>query len=226
MSWMGFEPTIPAFEQAKTVHALDRAATVTGFLYYSPLRYFQFYEYDCEIRADTCTEANVGKLRILKLRVFLLPIPSSLLRTSAAASDDVTRGQFLFIDYLILASSFPSTPPPSYPRAAFNSRPALHLSLSHTTLSLKFLKAKVKQLQFQRYSLLCRATPSSISERGARNGAWRLYFISTLSLKRDRVILMLGCTFLAINVASYLSVPASYDPRYKNCHYWIECLIF
>jgi hypothetical protein len=25
---VGFEPTIPAFEQAKTVHALDRAATV------------------------------------------------------------------------------------------------------------------------------------------------------------------------------------------------------
>jgi hypothetical protein len=27
---VGFEPTIPASEQAKTVHALDRAATVTG----------------------------------------------------------------------------------------------------------------------------------------------------------------------------------------------------
>jgi hypothetical protein len=26
----GFEPTIPAFERAKTVHALDRAATVIG----------------------------------------------------------------------------------------------------------------------------------------------------------------------------------------------------
>jgi hypothetical protein len=30
---MGFEPTIPAFEQAKTVHALDRAATVIGIAY-------------------------------------------------------------------------------------------------------------------------------------------------------------------------------------------------
>jgi hypothetical protein len=28
---VGFEPTIPASERAKTVHALDRAATVTGF---------------------------------------------------------------------------------------------------------------------------------------------------------------------------------------------------
>jgi hypothetical protein len=27
---VGFEPTIPAFEREKTVHALDRAATVIG----------------------------------------------------------------------------------------------------------------------------------------------------------------------------------------------------
>jgi hypothetical protein len=27
---VGFEPTIPAFERAKTVHALDRADSVTG----------------------------------------------------------------------------------------------------------------------------------------------------------------------------------------------------
>jgi hypothetical protein len=30
MRRVAFEPTIPAFETAKTVHALDRAATVTG----------------------------------------------------------------------------------------------------------------------------------------------------------------------------------------------------
>jgi hypothetical protein len=30
MPCVGFEPTIPASERAKTVHALDRAATVTG----------------------------------------------------------------------------------------------------------------------------------------------------------------------------------------------------
>jgi hypothetical protein len=30
MSWVGFEHTIPAFEQAKTFHALDSAATVIG----------------------------------------------------------------------------------------------------------------------------------------------------------------------------------------------------
>jgi hypothetical protein len=30
MAWVGLEPTIPAPERAKTVHALDRSATVTG----------------------------------------------------------------------------------------------------------------------------------------------------------------------------------------------------
>jgi hypothetical protein len=30
MPRVGFEPTIPVFERAKTVHALDRAATVRG----------------------------------------------------------------------------------------------------------------------------------------------------------------------------------------------------
>jgi hypothetical protein len=30
MPWFGFEPTILAFERAKTVRALDRVATVIG----------------------------------------------------------------------------------------------------------------------------------------------------------------------------------------------------
>jgi hypothetical protein len=30
---VGLEPTIPVFEQAKTIHALDRAATVIGLVY-------------------------------------------------------------------------------------------------------------------------------------------------------------------------------------------------
>jgi hypothetical protein len=30
MPRMGFEPTISVFELAKTIHALDRAATVSG----------------------------------------------------------------------------------------------------------------------------------------------------------------------------------------------------
>jgi hypothetical protein len=30
MPWVGFEPTIPASERAKTVHVSDRSDTVTG----------------------------------------------------------------------------------------------------------------------------------------------------------------------------------------------------
>jgi hypothetical protein len=34
MSWVGFEPTIPVFKQAKTFHAIDRTTTVIGqFMY-------------------------------------------------------------------------------------------------------------------------------------------------------------------------------------------------
>jgi hypothetical protein len=32
MPQVGFEPTIPVFEWAKTVHVLDRAATVIGII--------------------------------------------------------------------------------------------------------------------------------------------------------------------------------------------------
>jgi hypothetical protein len=32
MPRVGLEPTIPAFERVKTVHVLDRAATVIGFI--------------------------------------------------------------------------------------------------------------------------------------------------------------------------------------------------
>jgi hypothetical protein len=34
MPQVGFEPTIPVFERAKTAHALDRAANVLGFMYF------------------------------------------------------------------------------------------------------------------------------------------------------------------------------------------------
>jgi hypothetical protein len=36
MTEVGFEPTIPVFEQAKTVHALDSAATVMGVTVTNP----------------------------------------------------------------------------------------------------------------------------------------------------------------------------------------------
>jgi hypothetical protein len=37
MPQVGSEPTIPVFERAKTVHALDRAATVIGLLNMYPM---------------------------------------------------------------------------------------------------------------------------------------------------------------------------------------------
>jgi hypothetical protein len=40
MSQVGFEITIPVFERSKTVHALDRAATVTGMLVKSSTRHY------------------------------------------------------------------------------------------------------------------------------------------------------------------------------------------
>jgi hypothetical protein len=39
MPLVGFEPTIPVFERAKIVHALDLAATVIGALLYSKLKW-------------------------------------------------------------------------------------------------------------------------------------------------------------------------------------------
>jgi phage gp36-like protein len=50
MPWVDFEPTIPAFEQAKTVRALDRAAAVIGAYIYTykyeetVLKILQVYE--------------------------------------------------------------------------------------------------------------------------------------------------------------------------------------
>jgi hypothetical protein len=35
MCRVGFEPTILVFERAKTVHALDRAAIVTGSIFFA-----------------------------------------------------------------------------------------------------------------------------------------------------------------------------------------------
>jgi hypothetical protein len=44
MPQMGFEPTIPVFERAKTVHALDRATTVIDLkiTYHVELRLFLY----------------------------------------------------------------------------------------------------------------------------------------------------------------------------------------
>jgi hypothetical protein len=53
MPRVGFEPTIPVFERAKTVHALDRAATVIGKE--------RFCDDQIKERGDVCN--SMGDLR-------------------------------------------------------------------------------------------------------------------------------------------------------------------
>jgi hypothetical protein len=48
MPWVRFEPTIPASEQAKTVHALDLSATVTGPLSNTPQKFAYKNVWTCE----------------------------------------------------------------------------------------------------------------------------------------------------------------------------------
>jgi hypothetical protein len=61
MPWAGFEPTIPAFERANSVQALDRAATAIGLVYvqlyenpnvYLPRHWFLIYN-------DVCTTVSL-----------------------------------------------------------------------------------------------------------------------------------------------------------------------
>jgi hypothetical protein len=47
MPQVGFEPTIPVIERAKTVHALDRAATVIGGSLHLVNVNSQFYFISC-----------------------------------------------------------------------------------------------------------------------------------------------------------------------------------
>jgi hypothetical protein len=48
MPRVGFEPTIPVFELEKTVHALDRAATVIGTLTYTEFKFSKIH--DCVLK--------------------------------------------------------------------------------------------------------------------------------------------------------------------------------
>jgi hypothetical protein len=53
---MGFEPTIPASERAKTVHGLDRSATVTG-------RLIPFADANLQPNADYCLQQSAKFLK-------------------------------------------------------------------------------------------------------------------------------------------------------------------
>jgi hypothetical protein len=45
MPYVGFEPTIPASKQAKTVHSSDRSATVTGIILVVSVKIFTIMYY-------------------------------------------------------------------------------------------------------------------------------------------------------------------------------------
>jgi hypothetical protein len=61
MPFVGFEPTIPASERAKTVHALDSSATVTGILrYYST----NFREGQGKTMKDPRPSPESGSIRV------------------------------------------------------------------------------------------------------------------------------------------------------------------
>jgi hypothetical protein len=57
MSSVGFEPTIPVLVRATTVHALDRAATVTGVL----LIRFQASELEPGIHEAACEDVRCNQ---------------------------------------------------------------------------------------------------------------------------------------------------------------------
>jgi hypothetical protein len=92
MPRVGFEPTIPAFERAKTVHASDRAATVIGN--YKCMRYkIKIYKdcgssYNCTVMARCYTKPlkisgrtfifGNSAFLLLELRLFLLIIFSGV----------------------------------------------------------------------------------------------------------------------------------------------------
>jgi hypothetical protein len=63
MSLEGFEPTIPVFERTKTVHALDRAATVISW---NDKYGDKFYHAETTLRIDTPSAVTE------RIRIFLI----------------------------------------------------------------------------------------------------------------------------------------------------------
>jgi hypothetical protein len=61
MLWVGFEPMIPVSERAKTVHALDRSATVTGACISSveKMQPHHSRKTRCDSRASICSSEEM-----------------------------------------------------------------------------------------------------------------------------------------------------------------------
>jgi hypothetical protein len=72
MLWVGFEPKIPAFERAKTVHALDRAATVIGWNWRIVVRFSELaWHTQTELKGN-----HMGRTHVTILVSSHLPIGS------------------------------------------------------------------------------------------------------------------------------------------------------
>jgi hypothetical protein len=73
MPWLGFEPKIPASEREKTVHALDRATTVTGYILCidSPIPLQNLHNYTFDLPSvDTGSSSGSQRHRDMKPLVF------------------------------------------------------------------------------------------------------------------------------------------------------------
>jgi hypothetical protein len=93
MPWVDFEPMIPASEQAKTVHALDRAATVTG-----RIRYYSF-EYSFRIPYFHFNLLNWNYI----IRIFIFTsFKSSLLFSLYHVAPVVGQHCYLFVPHFFI----------------------------------------------------------------------------------------------------------------------------
>jgi hypothetical protein len=59
MPGVRFETTIPAFERAKTVHALDRAATVIGINVTRQFKFVTWHDHKYDTYRPTCCSINL-----------------------------------------------------------------------------------------------------------------------------------------------------------------------
>jgi hypothetical protein len=69
MPLVGFESTTPVFEMAKTVHALDRASTVIGYI----------HSHCCEIQIEIGLQLNYPfVLKINRMTTYLFTFATTL----------------------------------------------------------------------------------------------------------------------------------------------------
>jgi hypothetical protein len=96
---VGFEPTILVFGRAKTVHALERAATVIGSLKYNFCKYGQVpcvlsFLHSCLVMWDHAIDPTLSSFYLL----FIFPLNAPSLR-----DDDfkIFSMQFISVHYII-----------------------------------------------------------------------------------------------------------------------------